>query len=63
MWRPSALEGFDVGFLVFEAALEQDLEERIVPFRTLALALRLGHLERGAMAAAQEVREVGGGQD
>ena len=52
-----------VGALVFEAALEEDVEERVVPVRASNLARGRGHFERRAMAAAQELREVGRGED
>jgi len=60
---PVCLQRLDVGFLMLKAALEQDLEQRIVPFRLPALASGCRHLERGAMPTTQEVRKICGRQD
>ena len=48
--------------LVFEAALEEQLEQRILVLDDRALAERDGHVERRAMPAAEEVREIGRGE-
>jgi len=53
---------FNEGFFVLEATLEHDLEKRIIELRATALAVRLCHLARRAMAAAQKVRQVRGGK-
>ena len=48
-------ERSDVGFLVLEAALKEELEKWIVLPRSLVLAMCFGHFERRAVPTAQEV--------
>jgi hypothetical protein len=57
-----SLERSDIGALVLEATLDQEIEKRVSEVRACSVAERGGHVERGAVAAAQEVREVRGGK-
>lgn len=55
------LEPLDVGFLVSRAAVEQELEQRVWrQARCLPLAAGNRHVQRRAVAAGQEVGQVGG---
>src|SRR3954447_2987071 len=48
---------------MIEAALPEDLEQRIVVIGPIALAVGHRHVERRSMPAPKEIRQVGGGQD
>jgi hypothetical protein len=52
----------DVGLLVSEASLFQDVAEGVVSVGALAAFEGHGHVEAGELAAGEGVREVGGGE-
>ncbi len=58
----AGLELRHVGLLVVEAALDEDLQQGIVPVRPLERAVGHAHVQSRAVTAPEEVRKIRGGE-